>query len=188
MGNNDRPRLYPHRFIKRREAVSSKGIKNILARCNKRSLKICDRANIASSSFSLHIASMSQGFWCIELSRWCLEVDWCRGTIQGLARWLGNAHNIKSPQHQDTRDLFPAARKGISLYHPPTHPHPVMNPARSVMQVTNAIVHHKRPTDQPFKSPHILHIKGPSIRKKEEKRKNFPTRKKRSSLGRKCSS
>src|ERR1700681_4879148 len=58
---------------------------------------------------------------------------------------------------------------------PSTHPSPpVMNPARSVMQVTNAIVHHKRPTDQPFKRPHILHIKGPSIRKKEEKRKNFP--------------
>jgi len=49
-----------------------------------------------------------------------------------------------------------------------------MNPARSVMQVTNAIVHHKRPTDQPFKSPHILHIKGPSIRKKRGEEEEFP--------------
>jgi hypothetical protein len=76
-----------------------------------------------------------------------------------------NHHSIK-----DTRDLFPAARKGISLYHPPTHPSPSSHEASPLAdankQMPLSIINasHKPNT---FKSPHILHIKDPSIR--EEK-------------------
>lgn len=119
------------------------------------------------------------------VSRWIGVEGQFRGSLgNSTMRTTSNHHSIKTQEI-----CFQQLEKGFHYtIHPPTHPHPVMNPARLVMQITNAIVHHKRPTDQPFKSPHILHIKGPSIRKKEEKRKNFPTRKKRSSLGRKCSS
>ena len=122
-------------YWEERGSVGSKGSKNMA--CNVRGLNICESVNIASASSWLHIASMFRGFWCIEIA----PMMWIgvEGQFRGS---LGNAHTIKSPQHQGhERTVSSSSKRGFHYTIHPTHPHPVMKPSPLAdANKTNAIV------------------------------------------------